>query len=179
MKTAADDLQKVGRKNQKVELAPLIDFDSILIADDFRAVRQFTKLFQFYELRGLLLMGNQSWRSPALLDPPEKMLQGSIFADFIPSFETIPQTLYTPLTEADIFSDPDKAAEFDYKIIGRELSNATSGFVVQHFKNRKNQMENLLKKAELWTTKSVNHSPNIHFPAYVFKIAQDGWVVAK
>ncbi len=62
------------------------------------------------------ILGAQSWRSPALLDPPEPMLTGSLFVDFMGSYEALPEGLRVP--GDGFFAEPSQAAEADFSAIG-------------------------------------------------------------
>lgn len=107
-----------------VVLKPIVDFDAVFIPDDFRTVRHFAKLFKFHMVDHLPLIGNHEWRSPALIDPYEDFLDGSIFADFIGSYAKLPAQVSAPTLSSPYFVAPQNVVQVDFQLIGYRAGKA-------------------------------------------------------
>ncbi len=123
--------ERVAFNPKEVLLPPLIDFDALFIPDDFRSVRHFAKLFKFHMADKLTLIGNHEWRSFGLIDPPEPMLEGSFFADFVGGYASLPASLQIPPSPSPWFVDPDLVARVDFRLIGYRIGRVISSLVGQ------------------------------------------------
>jgi hypothetical protein len=113
---------------RQVVLKPIINIDAVFIPDDFRTLRYFVKVFRYHGVQKLKMIGNHEWRSPALLDPPEELLNGSMFADFIGSYQDVP--IQAPLAAGSpYFIQSQFVADVDFNLIGyRAGAVALHGF---------------------------------------------------
>ena len=103
---------------RQVVLRPIIDFDALFIPDDFRTIRHFAKLLRFHLVDRLTLIGNHEWRSPGLIDPYEEFLDGSMFADFVGTYASLPQAVGAPTIGSPYFVDPQNVVPVDFRLIG-------------------------------------------------------------
>ncbi len=101
-----------------VALAPIVEFDAVLIPDNFRTVRHFVQIFKYLDVRKLQLLGTHEWRSSALVEPYEPYLNGAIFPDFIGSYQKLPPGVEVTTTQSPNFVHPDTAVQLDYQLIG-------------------------------------------------------------
>src|SRR5690606_24878972 len=92
----AAEAQRVPFDPRMVVLKPIVNFDAVLLPDDFRTARHFAKLFKFHQVDKLTMIGNHEWRSPALVEPYDDFLEGSFFADFIGSYAKLPAAVSAP-----------------------------------------------------------------------------------
>lgn len=121
---ARQDAQVAGQPfdARMIVLKPIVDFDAVFIPDDFRTVRHFAKLFRFYGLKHLPLIGNHEWRSTGLIQPYDDFLDGSIFADFIGSYAKLPASISAPTSGSPFFVDPEQVAKVDFQLIGYRIA---------------------------------------------------------
>lgn len=101
-----------------VALSPIVDFDAVLIPDNFRTVRHFVQIFKYFDVRKLQLIGTHEWRSSALIEPYEPYLNGAIFPDFIGSYQKLPPGIEVTTSSSPNFVHPDSATQLDYTLIG-------------------------------------------------------------
>ena len=73
-----------------VFLPAKVSYDAILIPDNFKIVNHFVKLFDFYKMPRIPLVGTYEWRSRDLLSSESDYLQGAMFIDFIGDPNKIP-----------------------------------------------------------------------------------------
>jgi hypothetical protein len=96
---------------------------AVVIADDFRAVRHFVNALRFHRITGVVLAGDQQWRSPALVTPPEPALAGALFADFIGSYADLPAKLGTPTAASPYFAAPADVVRADFGVVGYRVGD--------------------------------------------------------
>lgn len=101
---------------RSVILKAIVEFDGLVVPDNFRIVRHFAKLLKFHGVRKMTLLGDTGWRSAGLFQPPEPFLEGSLFADFIGSYAKLPPGIAIPA--AGDFPDPREASAADFAFIG-------------------------------------------------------------
>jgi ABC-type branched-subunit amino acid transport system substrate-binding protein len=119
MKAKADAAKEgVPFDQRMVVLKPIVDFDAVFIPDDFRVVRHFAKLFKYHMVDHLPMIGNHEWRSPALIDPYDEFLDGSLFADFIGSYAKLPPQVGAPTAGSPYFVEPQSVVAVDFQLIG-------------------------------------------------------------
>ena len=108
---------------EHVVLPPLIDFDALILPDNFRNIRHFVQIFKFLKVKGALpMIGTQEWRAFGLINPPEPMLDKSVFVDYIGSYLEIPEGIKPALYSPPFFVNPEETAKIDYMIIGYQAS---------------------------------------------------------
>jgi hypothetical protein len=113
-------VEKVPFKPERVTLPPKIDFDALIIPDNFRNVRHMVKIFKFLGVKNLNLFGTQEWRAGGLVDPSEPFLNNAIFVDYIGSYLEIPPGINPAMQKPPYFVHPEETASIDYKIIGNQ-----------------------------------------------------------
>jgi hypothetical protein len=111
-KIFADAQEKAEEENipfqpEKLMLPAKVDYDLVLLPDDFRTVKHFMKIFKFFRAPKFPMMGNQQWRTKDLLNPPEPFLEGAVIVDYLPEQGRLPALLQQPEAMAD-----------DYQVIG-------------------------------------------------------------
>lgn len=100
-----------------IVLPPQIDFDALFIPDNFKQVRHLVQIFKYLGVKKLPLMGHYEWRSEGLLKPSDPFLTGSFFADFIGSYQELPNALAPPKVNG-YFAKSDELESLDFRIIG-------------------------------------------------------------
>src|SRR5690606_8271449 len=104
----------------------IVDVDAVFLPDDFRSVRHFAKLFKYFGVEKLAMIGNHEWRSPALIEPFDEFLEGSIFADFIGSYADIPRPLRVPVMGSPYFIHPENVIGVDFQLIGYRVARTAA-----------------------------------------------------
>lgn len=170
--------ERVAFNPKEVLLPPMIDFDALFIPDDFRSVRHFAKLFKFHMADKLTLIGNHEWRSYGLIDPPEPMLDGSFFADFVGSYLSLPASLQIPPSPSPWFIEPDLVARVDFRLIGYRIGRVISGLVGQVQPKRSLIPATLaklkLKESQKGEATSVFDGNRVAiWPTFVFRVAKN------
>ena len=129
---AAAQAEGVAFNAKMVVLKPIVDIDAVFIPDDFRSVRYFAKIFKFNQVDKLALIGNHEWRSPALLEPYDEFLNGSIFGDFIGSYKKLPAAISAPtLAASPFFVDPQMVQAVDFQVVGYRAGRIAKAIVLQ------------------------------------------------
>jgi hypothetical protein len=105
-----------------VVLKPIVDFDAVFLPDDFRMARHFAKLFEFYQVDKLAMIGNHEWRSPALVQPFDAFMEGSFFADFIGAYDKLPPSVSAPTEGSPYFVHPQNVMPVDFQLIGYRVA---------------------------------------------------------
>lgn len=116
------EAQETGKPfNPKfVELEPIVDFDVLFIMDNFVSVKKWIKIFKYFNVPPIPLIGTYEWRSRELVEPYDPFLANSVFVDFIGLYKDIPSVLKKSLVikNDDMFLDIDIMQKLDYQIIG-------------------------------------------------------------
>ncbi len=165
-----------------VVLKPIVDFDAVFIPDDFRTVRHFVKLFKFHMVDHLALIGNHEWRSPALIDPYETFLEGSIFADFIGSYAKLPAQVSAPTLSSPYFVSPQNVVQVDFQLIGYRAGKAARAATAnkqiprrvlpQAMLALKSDAQNFMGSGSVFDAE--RHS---NWPTYLFSVSKSGIVL--
>ncbi|MBM4251735.1 MAG: hypothetical protein FJ146_07170 [Deltaproteobacteria bacterium] len=161
-----------------VYLKPITDFDAVFIPDDFRTIRYFIKIFRYNRVERLTMIGNHEWRSPALIEPYDDFLSGSIFADFIGSYAKIPPSIPAPMLNNQYFVDPQSVASIDFQLVGFRSAQVARAAINQQAGRR--QIATAMAKV---TTDQVGFPGNVRlfddtrhaaWPTYLFTIRKQG-----
>ena len=67
-------------------------FDAVFLPDDFKTLKYFVKLFQYYTLAEIPVVGLHHWRSPQQV-ADKNLLRDGFFIDFIGNYAQLPQGL--------------------------------------------------------------------------------------
>ncbi|MBI2603548.1 MAG: hypothetical protein HYW48_10890 [Deltaproteobacteria bacterium] len=101
-----------------VVLPPLMDADAVFIPDDFRIVRHFVNLFKYHGIDKVTMIGNNEWRSSALIQPWDPFLHGSFFADHVGSYAKLPGGMQYEFDSSEYFVLPSVAGQIDLQMMG-------------------------------------------------------------
>ncbi len=176
-KAAADE--NVPFDPRMVVLKPIVQFDAVFLPDDFRTVRHFAKLFKFNMVDKLPMIGNHEWRSPALVEPWDPFLEGSIFADFIGSYAKLPTGLATETVGSPYFVRPQQVVITDFQLIGYRAGKAARITAAQAAGKNRRQL-NLVAGALVsdqpnffGTGKVFDEERQSNWPTFLFSVAKD------
>ena len=175
-KTAAE-AEGVAFNAKMVVLKPVVDIDAVFIPDDFRSLRYFAKIFKFNQVNKLPLIGNHEWRSPALLDPYDEFLVGSIFGDFIGNYNKLPSVISAPtLATSPYFIEPQMVQVVDFQLIGYRAGRIGKALAQQPSINRRAVLRAMAQltgdQAGLPTAGQIfDKDRHCYWPTYVFSIA--------
>lgn len=161
-----------------VFLKPVVDVQAILIPDDFKTVRHFAKIFKYLGVERMSLLGNQAWRSVALIDPPEPAMEGSIFTDFIGNYTLIPQALQVPTSRSPYFIEPQSVADVDFGIVAYRAGWAAAQSLKAPLKVRHRLTKNLIalrgESKSFWGPGPVfDKDRQTTWPSFVFIVDAD------
>ena len=148
--------EKIEFHPEHVTLPPVIDFDALILPDNFRNVRHFVQIFKFLKVKSALpMIGTQEWRAFGLINPPEPMLDRSVFVDYIGSYLEIPDGIRPTLYSPPFFVNPEDTAKIDYMIIGYQASRMANLALQRPPTKRRKLAERLL---------SLENSASPYFP---------------
>lgn len=118
--TAKQHAKETGTKfNPKmIALQPDVQQDAVMIADSFRIVRHFAKLFVFLGVRRIPLFGHFEWRSKGLVSPWDPFLNHGYFVDFQGLYSDMPESIRIQGSESPIFASNDKIEQADFSLLG-------------------------------------------------------------
>jgi branched-chain amino acid transport system substrate-binding protein len=80
--------KKANADKPETKVSVSVDFDAIFIPDSYRRVKMITSQLEFYDVKGIKLLGTSLWNSPDLMKKGAEYLEGAVFADsfFVNSF---------------------------------------------------------------------------------------------
>lgn len=81
------DLESNGE--QQFVYRQLKKYDAVFLPADFKALRYFSKIFSYYNLERIPLVGLHHWRSPKAMTS-DSLLQRGFFVDFIGNYHELP-----------------------------------------------------------------------------------------
>lgn len=170
---------KVAFRPENIKLPAIVDFDALLVPDNFKSVRHIAKLLKFYGAKNVRLIGDQQWRSRALISPFDTYLKESMFVDYIGSYTKLPSDLAAHLPNVDpYFVSPDQAINIDYQLIGwlaGKVTHSASQFVrisKRELAKKIVAMPNL-KKSFMTADTFFDRNGLIYWPAFLFKIEDE------
>ena len=160
---------------RNVVLSPQIEVDAIFLPDNFHMVRFFVKLFKYYGINKLPLIGTHEWRSEELIKPWDEFLQDSYFADFIGSYYDIPNSLQNKIEVSQYFVPAHAASIIDFRLIGYRAANIGLSVLETPFLKRKYLLRQLMRQSEdieFFKSKKVFYSNRSSWwPIFVFSLA--------
>ena len=165
-----------------VLLKPMIEFDAVFIPDDFRTVRHFAKLFRYHMVGHMPLIGNHEWRSPALIDPYDDFLDGSIFGDFIGSYTNLPGRISAPTVASPYFVSPEQVTTVDFQLIGYRAGKA-AGMARQAARPNRRQLADAMltftsdKDGFFGRGRVFDQERHSQWPTYLFTIVKNTLVL--
>lgn len=137
--------QKIPFQAKNVVLQPKIEFDALIVLDQYRMIRHLAKMFQFYGVRSLKMIGNQEWRGPGIIEPYDPFLEGSFFVDIIGSYLQATKKLGLTRDVTDNFAPVESLQELDFKYIGYKLGDAIAPILKNPQIARRKLHETMLK----------------------------------
>ena len=178
VKKAKKEAKKAGVKFNPslVALDPIVEIDAIFIADNFRTIRHFTKLFEFLGVDHLPLIGTPQWRSPGLIDPPNRFLEGALFVDYIGDYRMLPKGIVAPPKgNSRFFTTPEFSNKIDYMIIGQHAIKTADRSLSHPILNRHQlhtRIENLENKNSRYfeSGKVFNKDRTARWPSFIFNV---------
>ncbi len=87
---AQSEGRKIPKNKKEVQLPPVIGFEALFIPDDARVAAQIAPYLPYYDARGIVLLGTNTWNSYKLVARGGEHVEGAIFIDGFysnPSFE--------------------------------------------------------------------------------------------
>ncbi len=162
---------------------PSLAHAAVLIPDNFKAVRYFAKLFDFYRAKGITLLGYPEWRSKDLINPWDSVLEGAAFVDFVGAYSDLPLGFELGALSGPYLVGNDYAGRVDAQLIGWR-----SGSLVKVLLGKKNlgkdQVAGTLRRA-FEREPNGRKSPwfyddqTLRWKAYCFELAAGRLVLAR
>lgn len=87
---AESEGRKLSKNKKEVQLPPVMSFEGLFIPDDARVVAQIAPYLPYYDARGIVLLGTNTWNSYKLVARGGDHVEGAVFIDGFysnPSFE--------------------------------------------------------------------------------------------
>jgi ABC-type branched-subunit amino acid transport system substrate-binding protein len=80
--------KKAHAEKTEMKVPVSLGFDAMFIPDSYRRVKMITSQLEFYDIKGIKLLGTSLWNSPELLKKNPEYLEGAVFVDsfFVNSF---------------------------------------------------------------------------------------------
>jgi hypothetical protein len=176
-KKAAEE-QGVSFDPRTVILPPISDWDAIIIDDNFKAVRHFINIFKYLKAPKVKLIGNQQWRAPELVTPPEPFLAKSVFFDYIGSYQNLPPSVEVSLFESKFFAAPTEANAVDIKIIATHALNLAENAIADPRRRRyqiHQALESIYNKNHNFFGSGLAFNPYhvSRWPTFLFEVHAD------
>ena len=105
------DTEQEGKT--EVVYRQLRQFDAVFLPDDFKILKYFVKLFQYYTLAEIPVIGLHHWRSPPQV-ADQNLLKDGFFIDFIGSYAKLPQGLSATTAPTSL----DTIRQIDQRLLG-------------------------------------------------------------
>ncbi len=112
-KVREETIATAAEGKTEVVYRQLRKFDAIFLPDDFKILKYFVKLFKYYTLAEMPVIGLHHWRSPQQV-VERNLLQDGFYIDFISNYSNLPTGLSTS-------SNPTKLAtirRIDQRLLG-------------------------------------------------------------
>ncbi len=117
-------------KTKDIVLPPIDSFDALFIPDDARIAAQIAPYLPYYDAKGIVLMGPNTWNSPQLISRGQNNVNGSIFVDGFTSLTSISESRIFAKNFKDAFNaNPGvlEAQAYDaMNIVIASMSNASN-----------------------------------------------------
>lgn len=172
MEKEREKAKEAGFKlNEKTVFLPAItNYDAIFIPDNFKIVNHFVKLFEYYQMPQILLVGTHEWRSHDLTKVQSKYLNGAIFVDFIGDSQQLPG----PSGEKEMRPSENLDLSTDFQLMGYYSSRLALA-ALKASKNQRYIVGKVLKKMRI-KDKFFRNRPafkkdnQLNWPSFAFKI---------
>ena len=90
-----EDLSQNPKKKDKMKdlmLPPIQSFDALFIPDDARIAAQIAPYLPYYDAKGVILLGPNTWNSPQLISRGQNNVNGALFVDGFTSLTAITES---------------------------------------------------------------------------------------
>lgn len=173
-------------KSEELYLAPKIDFDALIVADNAKMVRHFLKIFRYLRLSSpIRLGGTHLWRSEEIVKPWDDLLEGAHFVDFIDEYHNLPSFLHAAtMASVDKARNPSALQHFvpasmlasiDFQMLGYKTAMLALEVVLPTFKNGRTSISATVDRYILGAKRRLDHSENakeIPWETYVFRLSK-------
>lgn len=105
------DTEQEGKT--EVVYRQLRKFDAVFLPDDFKILKYFVKLFQYYTLEAKPVIGLHHWRSPQQV-ADKNLLKEGFFIDFIGNYANLPRGLSVTTAPTSL----DTIRQIDQRLLG-------------------------------------------------------------
>lgn len=158
--------------NHKLVFLPAkVDYDAIFIADNFKIVNHFLKIFEYYKMPQISLFGTHEWRSLELAKARSPYLSSAVFIDFIGETSNLPKSLQQDLEGLGLNTD--------YKLMGY-YAGLTTAMAIKVSKNRKSLVTKALSKIKIrddfFGHKLAFVQNEFNWPSFSFEV-QNGQII--
>ena len=134
--------------NRKLVFLPAkVSYDAIFIPDNFKIVNHFAKLFEYYKMPRIPLVGTYEWRSKDLVKSKNRLLNGALFVDFVGDPKQLPSSM-RKLEGINKKIDESLGIGTDYHIMGH-YSSRLAYIALMSSKNKKKNIVKILKKVRI------------------------------
>ncbi len=185
----------------KVNLPPQVEFDALFIPQHISGIEHITRMLQYHGLEKTILIGDQQWRAPELLSSHNPLFKNVVFADFIGSYDKLPDGLratienqtengnlsagsttfegsdHTLYDQDDFFINPQIALLTDFRLIGFLAGYSLSSAYQSQPKTRSEYASNIYKskmnpKIPFYNQGRIfNKYRQSNWPAFVFELS--------
>lgn len=168
--------------NRKLVFLPArVNYDAILIPDNFKIVNHFVKLFEYYQMPRIPLIGTYEWRSKDLVKSKHPLLQGALFVDFIGDPNKLPTVVKKENAQRKRIGDS-LGLGTDYQLMGYYSSKLAS-ISVKASKNKRKLVSKILKKVKIkdrfFQNKPAFKGNDLNWPSFLFEVNQGEITLAK
>lgn len=139
----AAELQGETFNPNTISLPPILDFDAVFIPDHFKSIRHIAKIFQFFGVKSITLVGDYLWRNQLLINPWDPMISGSLFYDFIGNYKDLPSEIGLKIRGNGIFINPSRVMIVDKKLVAYAAGSIAGEILKSEPKNRINVSKNM------------------------------------
>jgi hypothetical protein len=166
---------KLGERS--VFLRAKTDSQAVFIPDNFKIVRHFVKLFQYYDAKNIQLIGNHEWRSKDLVVPREPYLNGALFVDFMGEKKNFPFNDIVKGEEKVEDVQEDVELEDDYIAMGYYAGLAAQ--IALKKSKKKNDISRKLNNLELQDeflgTRPIFVEGAFNWPTFIYQVNNSGF----
>lgn len=163
--------------NRKLVFLPArVNYDAIFIPDNFKIVNHFVKLFEYYQMPQIPLVGTHEWRSKDLTKTKSKLLSGSIFVDFVGDPRQLPK-LVKQGQVSQMRVDESLGLGTDFQLMGY-YSSRLATTAIKASKKKRTIVGKILKRVRI-KDKFFRNKPafkennNFNWPSFSFEVQGD------
>ena len=154
-----------------IALQPDIRFDAVLIPDNFKIVRHFSKIMTYLGARKLPLFGHFEWRGIGLVEPWDSFINGSYFVDFQGSYLDLPDPIKIQTQGSPYFVSPDKVEQADFSLVAWRAMDTPLQLSLRTKDPRRKLEKYIPKKSQNPDLVSYDENQVILWPASTFSIS--------